>query len=239
MAADYPDIAFVFGSGGGPAGAELLRLRQLDPRAGLPGRHARGRPDQERASSAWSAACPCPRSTASPTPSSPGAQAVNPEVEVKVTFINSWFDPATAKEAALAQIDAGADVLYAERAGVIEAAAENGLLAVGNMSDQPAEAPENVVTSVTWNMTPTVEYVIDQVAGGTYTAQDLKDFSMVAKGGAALAPINEAVVPAGAAREVARPRRPRSSRASSASTSTRPCPARLRAPRVAAPTTQT
>ena len=62
------------------------------------------------------------------------------------------------------------------------------------MSDQQALAPENVVTSVTWNMTPTVEYVIDQVLGGTYTAQDLKDFSMVAKGGAALAPINAPVI---------------------------------------------
>ena len=73
--------------------------------------------------------------------------------------------------------------------------AENGLIAVGNMSDQSADGPDNVVTSVTWNMTPTVEYIIDQVAGGTYTSQDLKDFSMVAKGGAALAPIAEALVP--------------------------------------------
>jgi len=123
-----------------------------------------------------------------------GAQSVNPEVEAKVSFINSWFDPAAAKEAALAQIDAGADVLYAERFGVIEAADENDLVAVGNMSDQQSLAPDNVVTSVTWNMTPTVAYVIDQVAGGTYTAQDLKDFSMVAKGGAALAPINTDLV---------------------------------------------
>ena len=98
-----------------------------------------------------------------------GAQAQNPEVEVKVTFINSWFDPATAKEAALAQIGAGADVLYAERSGVIEAAQENQLLAVGNMADQQELAPENVITSVTWNMTPTVEYVIDQVLAGSYT----------------------------------------------------------------------
>jgi basic membrane lipoprotein Med (substrate-binding protein (PBP1-ABC) superfamily) len=125
-----------------------------------------------------------------------GAQAVNPEVETKVSFINSWFDPNAAKEAALAQIDAGADVLYAERAGVIQAAVEQDLLAVGNMSDQSADGPEHVVTSVTWNMTPTAEYIIDQVGGGTYTAQDLKDFSMVGKGGAALAPINEALVPA-------------------------------------------
>jgi basic membrane protein A and related proteins len=32
--------------------------------------------------------------------------------------------------------------------------------------------------------------VIDQVLAGSYTAQDLKDFSMVAKGGAALAEVN-------------------------------------------------
>jgi basic membrane protein A and related proteins len=119
-----------------------------------------------------------------------GAQEVNDQVEVKVTFLNSWFDPAAAKEAALAQVDAGADVLFAERFGVIEAAQENGLASIGNMSDQESLAPESVVTSVTWNMEPTVKYVIDQVLAGSYTAQDLKDFSMVAKGGAALAEIN-------------------------------------------------
>ena len=123
-----------------------------------------------------------------------GAQETNEDVDVKVTFLNSWFDPAAAKEAALAQVGAGADVLFAERFGVIEAADENDLVAVGNMSDQQELAPDNVVTSVTWNMTPTVEYVIDQVAAGSYTAQDLKDFSMVGKGGAALRQINADVM---------------------------------------------
>ena len=61
VAADYPDIAFVFGSGGGPAEPNFSRLRQLDPRAGLPGRHARGRPDRSRTSSASSAATRCRR----------------------------------------------------------------------------------------------------------------------------------------------------------------------------------
>ena len=122
-----------------------------------------------------------------------GATSVNPDVDVKTTFISSWFDPAAAKEAALAQIDAGADVLFAERFGVIEAAAENGLYAFGNMSDQKDLAPQNVVSGPVWNMEPTVDYILNQVAGGTYTAQDLKDFSMVAKGGSMLAPINSSV----------------------------------------------
>jgi basic membrane lipoprotein Med (substrate-binding protein (PBP1-ABC) superfamily) len=192
VAADYPDIAFVFGSGGGPADPNFSVFDNwIHEPAYLAGMLAGGLtqsgvigvvggvpvPEVNRITNAFIA----------------GAREVNPEVEAKVSFINSWFDPAAAKEAALAQVDAGADVLYAERFGVIEAADENDLIAVGNMSDQASLAPDNVVTSVTWNMTPTAEYVIDQVAGGTYTAQDLKDFSMVAKGGASLAPINMAV----------------------------------------------
>jgi basic membrane lipoprotein Med (substrate-binding protein (PBP1-ABC) superfamily) len=122
-----------------------------------------------------------------------GAKEVNPEVDVKTSFINSWFDPAAAKEAAVAQIDAGADVLFAERFGVIEAASEKGLCAFGNMSDQKELAPDYVVSGPVWNMQPTVDYIVNQVTAGAYTAQDLKDFSMVAKGGASLAPINMAV----------------------------------------------
>ena len=107
-----------------------------------------------------------------------------------VTFINSWFDPPAAKEAALAQIDAGADVLFAERFGVIEAAVERNVWAFGNMSDQYELGPNNVLTGPVWDMRPTVQYVIKQVKAGTYTAQDLKDFSMMAKGGARLAPFH-------------------------------------------------
>ena len=53
-----------------------------------------------------------------------GAKEINPKVEFMVTFINSWFDPPKAKEAAFAMIDKGADVMYAERFGVSDAAKE-------------------------------------------------------------------------------------------------------------------
>jgi basic membrane lipoprotein Med (substrate-binding protein (PBP1-ABC) superfamily) len=188
VAADYPDIAFVFGSGGGPADPNFSVFDNwIHEPAYLAGMLAGGL--TESGIIGVVGGLPVPEVNRITNAFIAGAQSVNPEVEAKVSFINSWFDPAAAKEAALAQIDAGADVLYAERFGVIEAADENDLIAVGNMSDQASLAPDNVVTSVTWNMTPTAEYIVDQVAGGTYTAQDLKDFSMVAKGGAALAPI--------------------------------------------------
>jgi len=192
VAADYPDIAFVFGSGGGPAEPNFSVFDNwIHEPAYLAGMIAGGVttsnvigvvggypvPEVNRIINAFIA----------------GAQETNADVEVKVTFLNSWFDPAAAKEAALAQVGADADVLFAERFGVIEAAQENDLVAVGNMSDQKDLAPDHVVTSVTWNMGPTVKYVIDQVVAGSYTSQDLKDFSMVGKGGAALAEINTSV----------------------------------------------
>jgi basic membrane lipoprotein Med (substrate-binding protein (PBP1-ABC) superfamily) len=127
-----------------------------------------------------------------------GMKEVNPKAKLKVAFINSWYDPAKAKDAALAQIAIGADVLFAERFGVIEAAASKKLFAFGNMSDQNSLAKDYVISGPVWNMEPTVEYVIKQVTAGTFTGQDLKDFSMVAKGGASLAPFHglEAKIPA-------------------------------------------
>jgi basic membrane lipoprotein Med (substrate-binding protein (PBP1-ABC) superfamily) len=120
-----------------------------------------------------------------------GAKEARPDVKVFVAFINSWYDPDKAGAAAEAQIAAGADLLFGERSGVIEVAKKHGLMAFGNMQDQSALGPETVVTGPVWNMGPTVTYAVSQVRAGSFTAQDLKDFSMMAKGGAKLAPYTE------------------------------------------------
>lgn len=186
VATEFPDIAFVFGSGLGPSEPNLSVFDNwIHEPAYLCGLIA-GKMTESNVVGVVGG-YPVPEVNRLINAFTQGAREANPDVEVKVTFINSWFDPAAAKEAALAQVDAGADVLYAERFGVIEAAQENDLLAFGNMSDQNSLAPDTVVTGPVWNMSPTAQYIISQVAGGTYTAQDLKDFSMYAKGGASLA----------------------------------------------------
>jgi basic membrane protein A and related proteins len=121
-----------------------------------------------------------------------GVNETNTNATVKVTFINSFFDPTTAKQAALAQVAQGADVLFAERAGVIEAAKEKNLPVIGMMVDQKSEAPHNVLTSLVWNMRPTIEHVIAQYKNGTLTDQgnNLAQFSFMKNGGSSLAPIN-------------------------------------------------
>ena len=53
-----------------------------------------------------------------------GAKSVKPDIKFKVTFIGSWYDPPKAKEAEFALIEAGCDILYAERAGVVDACRE-------------------------------------------------------------------------------------------------------------------
>ncbi len=189
VAKDYPEIAFVFGSGLGPAEPNLAVFDNwIHEPAYLCGLIAGGVTKSNVIGVVGG--YPVPEVNRIVNAFIDGVKEVNPDAKVLVTFINSWFDPAAAKEAALAQVDAGADVLFAERFGVIDAAVEKGLLAFGNMSDQYELGPDHVLTGPVWNMTPTVEYVIKQVEAGTFTAQDLKDFSMVGKGGASLAPFH-------------------------------------------------
>jgi basic membrane lipoprotein Med (substrate-binding protein (PBP1-ABC) superfamily) len=184
---EYPEIAFVFGSGLGPSEPNVAVFDNwIHEPAYLCGLMAGGL--TETGVVGVVGGLPVPEVNRIVNAFIDGVKEVNPEATVLVSFINSWFDPAAAKEAALAQIDNGADVLFAERFGVIDAAVENGLYAFGNMSDQYELGPDHVVNSPVWNMTPTVEYVINQVKSGSFTSQDLKDFSMVAKGGASLAP---------------------------------------------------
>jgi len=127
-----------------------------------------------------------------------GAKETNPKVEFSVSFINSWFDPPKAKEAAFAMIDKGADVLYAERFGVSDAAKERGKLAVGNVINTQDKYPDTVVASALWHMEPSIDRALKLVKDGKFTAEDYGIYSTMKHQGASLAPLGtfEAKVPA-------------------------------------------
>jgi len=122
-----------------------------------------------------------------------GARSVDDAIQFKVTFIGSWYDPPKAKEAAFAQIEAGVDILYAERAGVVDAARDKGIVAFGNVNDMNKE--ENgtgvVVTSALWHMESAINNAIAEVKAGSFKAANYKEWTMMAKGGATLAPYYE------------------------------------------------
>jgi basic membrane protein A len=122
-----------------------------------------------------------------------GARSVNPDAQFKVSFIGSWYDPPKAKEFAYAQVEAGVDVLYAERAGVVDAAREKGILAFGNVNDMNKEenGKDVVVASALWHMESAVNNAIALVKKGQFKAEDYKEWTMMAKGGASLSPYYE------------------------------------------------
>lgn len=189
VAADFPDIAFAFGSGGKEQAPNFSVFDNWmqDP-AYLAGMTAGGL--TESGTIGVVAAMPIPEVNRIVNAFIAGAQETNPSATVTVSFINSFFDPATAKQAAEAAIAGGADVLFAERAGVIAAAEENGLPVFGMMVDQQAEAPEHVVSSLLWDMRPTVEAIVESVEDGSYEAANLGEFSFMINGGSSLAPFN-------------------------------------------------
>ncbi|WP_029043691.1 MULTISPECIES: BMP family protein [Cupriavidus] len=127
-----------------------------------------------------------------------GAREVNPKVKFTVSFIGSWFDPPKAKEAAFAMIDKGADVLYAERFGVSDAAKEKGRLAIGNVINTQPQYPATVVASALWNMEPTVAAALAKVKSGQFKNEDYGSYSLMKYKGAELAPLGtfEGKVPA-------------------------------------------
>jgi basic membrane protein A len=187
VAKDYPDIAFVFGSGGGPSAPNVSVFDNwLHEPAFLAGMIAGGITRSDRVGAV--AAMPIPEVNRLVNAFCSGALEANPDIACEVAYIDAFFDPPRARAVARDMIEAGVDVLYAERLGAIEAAAEAGIAAIGNLADQAALAPDTVVTSVVWDMRPTFAFVLEQLRAGSLAPQDLGRLSFMRHGGAALAP---------------------------------------------------
>jgi basic membrane protein A and related proteins len=124
-----------------------------------------------------------------------GAKAVNSDVEVKVTFIESWWDPPKAKEATYALMAADADYVYAERYGPFEALAEKGNFGFGQYEDQHELAPEVVVSSTILKWDPVVEYLFEEwwqheTEGAAYDAPLDPFWFTMAEGACEIAPLH-------------------------------------------------
>ena len=189
VARDYPEIAFAFGSEFGPVAPNFSVFDNwIHEPAYLCGVIA-GRLTKTNTLGVV-AAIPIGEVNRLVNAFKAGAKSVNENVKLKVAYIGSWFDPPKAKEAALAQIEAGADLIFAERFGVFEACKEHEILAFGNMSDQNELAPDAVITGPVWDMYPTIKFAIEMVKKDAWLSMDLKDWSMMANGGARLAPFH-------------------------------------------------
>jgi basic membrane protein A len=80
-----------------------------------------------------------------------GMRSVNPKAEVKVVWVNSWFDPGRESEAANTLISQGADVVthHTDSTAAVQAAETKKVYAVAYHSDMSKYGPNAQITAVT------------------------------------------------------------------------------------------
>lgn len=102
-----------------------------------------------------------------------GAQSVNPNAEVSVVWSNTWYDPATERQAAVSLLDQGVDVLaaYQDSPASIQAAAERKVWGIGNDSDMSRFAPEFYISNPVWNWGPYYVKTVKAVMDGTWKSE--------------------------------------------------------------------
>jgi basic membrane lipoprotein Med (substrate-binding protein (PBP1-ABC) superfamily) len=100
-----------------------------------------------------------------------GAQAVNPDIEVSVVWVNTWFDPAKEQEAAKALIAQGCDVIFSnaqDTPSVIAACEEAGVYAFNLNSSMQKYAPTKYLGCVATDWSPFFKASVDAHVAGSF-----------------------------------------------------------------------
>ena len=104
-----------------------------------------------------------------------GAQLVNPDIEVNVIWINSWFDPPKDMDAAKALLAMGNDILYTstDSPSVVTLAQQewnqNGkeIWSMGNDAPMGDNGPDRYITGMMFNWNVLYKHIVDKLASGT------------------------------------------------------------------------
>lgn len=100
-----------------------------------------------------------------------GAQTVNPDIEVSVVWVNSWFDPAKEQEAAKALMAQDCDVIFSnaqDTPSVISACEEAGVYAFNLNSSMKKYAPTKYLGCIATDWSPFFKASVDAHLAGTF-----------------------------------------------------------------------
>lgn len=116
-----------------------------------------------------------------------GVRAVNPDAEVHVVWTSTWYDPVKEREAAVALLDEGADIIaqHQDTTEPQKAAAERGKLSIGYDSDMRKFAGDTVLTSPVWNWGTYYVQTVQDAMDGKWTSHQV--WGTMKEGFAALA----------------------------------------------------
>ncbi|MGI9452387.1 MAG: BMP family ABC transporter substrate-binding protein [Geminicoccaceae bacterium] len=100
---------------------------------------------------------------------------VNPEAEVKVVWVNTWYDPGKEADAAKTLIDQGADIItqHTDSPAPLQVAEERGVFAFGQASDMAGFAPKAQLTSIIDNWDAYYVERTKAVMDGTWESSDV------------------------------------------------------------------
>ncbi len=102
------------------------------------------------------------------------AKKVNPDVEFKIVWVYTWFDPAKEADAATALIEQGVDVImqHTDSPAAMTIAEAKGIMAFGQASDMSKFGPNAQLTSIIDNWAPYYVERVKAVIDGTWESQD-------------------------------------------------------------------
>ena len=122
-----------------------------------------------------------------------GARSVNPKAELRVIWVNSWYDPGKERQAAMTLISQGADVVtqHTDSTAVVQAAEDEGVYAFGYHSDMSKYGPRAHLTATTHHWGDYYVKTVKQVLDGTWSPTSV--WGGYPRGMIKLAPMNEAV----------------------------------------------
>jgi len=106
-----------------------------------------------------------------------GAKSVNSDITINLKYTNKFDDPALGKQTALSQIAGGADIVFpiagGTGSGVIDAAKDKNVYAIGVDADQNYMAPDNVITSALKGMDVATFDIIKSVMDDKFKSGDV------------------------------------------------------------------
>mgnify|MGYP001297746136 FL=1 len=103
-----------------------------------------------------------------------GATSVNPDFDIDVVWVNTWYDPAKEADAAKALINQGADIItqHTDSTAPLSVAEELGIKGFGQASDMISFAPNTQLTSIIDQWGPYYIKRIQAALDGTWESSD-------------------------------------------------------------------
>jgi len=122
-----------------------------------------------------------------------GMKSVNPKAEVKVIWVNSWYDPGRESEAANTLVSQGADVLthHTDSTAAVQAAEAKRVYAIGYHSDMSKYGPHAQLTAVTHQWGAYYTKVVQDAIAGTWKPDHV--WGGIKEGMIKMAPFNPVV----------------------------------------------